>query len=193
MPSFDLRGIRIAKYSAANKVVSYSEPRSVGDAMNCNIELRFAEGRLYAEGTLAEFIKAAIGGSISVGVKYIPQTAQTLMYGAAEKSRTVSTKAVKGLAFTGKDVANYVGVSFYAPDKIDGVTKYTCAFVAKALFGPPSLVYQTKGDSIVFNTPTTTGEFLADDTETQTLIETAVCDSVEEAVAWTKAVLGETA
>lgn len=193
MPSFDLRGIRIAKYAAADKKVTYSEHMPIGDAMNCNLELRFAEGRLYAESKLAEYMKLATGGSISIGVKYIPNEAQSLLYGAKEKTRTVNTKSVKGLNFTTKDIANYVGVAFYAPDKIDGATKYTCMFVAKALFGPPSMVYQTKGDSITFNTPTTTGEFLGDDAEEENLIESAVCDTEEEAIAWTKLVLGEAA
>jgi phi13 family phage major tail protein len=193
MPSFDLRGIRVAKYSVSDKSVTYSEPALLGDAMNCNLELRFAEGRLYAESKLSEYMKLATGGTVSIGVKYIPNVVQEMLYGAKEKTRTISTKAVKGLSFSTKDIANYVGVAFYAPDKIDGETKYTCVFVAKTLFGHPSMAYQTKGDTITFNTPTTTGEFLGDDTEAENLIETAVCDSEEEAIAWTKLVLGVTA
>lgn len=191
MPSFDLRGIRVAKYSVSDNNVTYSEPALLGDAMNCNLELRFAEGRLYAESKLAEYMKLATGGTISIGVKYIPNAVQQMLYGATEKTRTVSTKSVKGLNFSTKDIANYVGAAFYAPDKIDGATKYTCVFVAKTLFGPPSMVYQTKGESITFNTPTTTGEFLGDDTEEENLIETAVCDTEADAIAWTKLVLGE--
>ena len=87
--------------------------------------------------------------------------------------------------------ANYVGVGFYAPDKIDGVTKYTCVWVPKALFGPPSLSYQTKGENIQFNTPTTTGEFLADDSTDELLLETETVDTAEAAVAWIKGKLGE--
>ena len=72
---------------------------------------------------------------------------------------------------------------------IDGVEKYTCVKIARALFGPPSMTLQTAGDSIVFNTPTTSGEFLADDSAEQNLIEVATVDSEEAAIAWVQAVL----
>ena len=83
----------------------------------------------------------------------------------------------------------YVGVGFYAPDMIDGVEKYTAVKVAKSLFGPPSMTLQTAGENIVFNTPTTTGEFLADDSTDQDMIEVAICDTEEDAIAWVDAVL----
>lgn len=192
MPSFDLRRIRIAKYVKSETGITYSEHCSIGDAMSCNMELKFAEGRLYAEGRLAEYMKLATGGTLSIAEKYIPDAAQKLMYGMTEKQRTVSTKQVTSLQHTAKGIANYVGVSFYAPDKIDSVTKYTCMYIAKALFGPPAMAFQTKGESIVFNTPTTTGEFLPDDSEDEVLTDAYVADTVEEAIAWCNAVLGET-
>lgn len=186
MPSFDLRGIRAGKYKNTSGAVSYENPTDVGDAMSAQLELRFAEGRLYAESRLAEYIKLATGGTISLAVKYIKKAAQTMLYGCT------SDTSKENLKFSAKDIANYVGVGFYAPDKIDGVTKYTCVWVPKALFGPPSLAYQTKGENIQFNTPTTTGEFLADDSTDELLLEVETVDSATAAVAWIKGKLGET-
>lgn len=188
MPAFDLRGIKIAEYKHAAGVVSHGEVIGVGDAMNCNLELRYAEGRLYAESTLAEYMKKATGGTISIGVKYIKEDAQKLMYGTTPKTRTVDSVSVDSLVTSATDVAKYVGVAFYAPDMVDSVEKYTCVFVRKALFGPPGLSYQTMGDSVTFQTPTTTGEFLADDSEDKILMEVAICDTLEAAKAWTEAV-----
>ena len=185
MPTFDLRGIRIGKYKNTSGTVTYETPTEVGDAMSANIELKFAEGRLYAEGRLAEYIKLATGGTISIAVKYIKKAAQAMMYGATTDNQKDNVK------FSAKDVANYVGVGLYAPDKVDGVTKYTCMWVPKALFGPPSFAYQTKGESIQFNTPTTTGEFLPDDTTAELLLESETVETAEEAVAWIKGKLGE--
>ena len=193
MPSFDLRGIKAAKYVNTSGTITYTSPTSVGDAMNVALELRYAEGRLYAEGTLAEYMRLAVGGTISIGVKYIPDEAQQLLFGATTNSRSInvsgSPKSITGLKYTAKDVPDYVGVAFYAPDKIDGETKYSCVFIRKASFGVPALSYQTKSDTIVFNTPTTTGEFLAEDSTNQVMIETGICDTVEEAEAWITAVL----
>ena len=66
MPSFDLRGIRAGKYKNTSGTVTYTEPTDVGDAMSAQLELKFAEGRLYAESKLAEYIKLATGGTISL-------------------------------------------------------------------------------------------------------------------------------
>ena len=197
MPQFDLRGIKVAKYVNTSGTITYTNPQSAGDAMTASLEMRYAEGRLYAESTLAEFMKKATGGTISLGVKYIPTAAQQLMFGSRSKSRTVTyqssgataTSTVSGLVLGAKTDSAYVGVAFYAPDMVDGVEKYTCVKVAKALFGPPSMTMQTAGDSINFNTPTTTGEFLADDSTNQDMIEVAICDSEEAAIAWVTAVL----
>ena len=186
MPSFDLRGIRAGKYKNTAGTVSYENPTDVGDAMSAQLDLKFAEGRLYAESKLAEYIKLATGGTISLAVKYIKKAAQAMLYGCTTDTSKENIK------FSAKDVANYVGVGFYAPDKVDGVTKYTCVWVPKALFGPPSMAYQTKGENIQFNTPTTTGEFLADDSENELLLETETVDTAAEAVTWIKGKLGET-
>lgn len=191
MPTFDARYIQIAKYNYDKETgkVSYTGKTKVGDAMEVNLELKFAEGRLYAEGRLAEYMKQATGGSISMAVKRILEEAQKMMYGVKEHSRTVGDKEVTSLRTTAKDVPEYVGVSLYAPDMIDGVTKYTTMFAAKSLFGPPAYSFKTKGQNLEFKTPTTTGEFLADDSADEVLIDTAVVDTIEEAIAWCDAVL----
>jgi hypothetical protein len=166
--------------------------------MTANIELRYAEGRLYAESTLAEYMRKAVGGTISLGVKYINAAAQQLMFGMRTKSRSITytpaggtetTISVSGLAIGGKDEGIYVGVAFYAPDMVDSAKKYTCVLVKKALFGPPSMSLQTTGQDIQFNTPTTSGEFLADDSTGQELLETAIVDDEAAAIAWVTAAL----
>lgn len=189
MPNFDLRGIKIAAYSATGTTVTYTNPQTIGDAMNVNIGLTFAEGRLYAESALAEFIREATGGTISIGIKYIPDAAKKLLFGFEEKSRTVSSKQIKGLQATATSAPSYVGVAFYAPDMIDGNRKFTCVFCHRALFGPPDMAFQTKGNSIEFNTPTTTGEFLPDHSAGKVLFETAICDTEADAKAWITEVL----
>ena len=159
MPQFDLRGIKVAKYVNTNGVISYTNAQALGDAMTANLEMRFAEGRLYAESTLAEYMRKATGGTISVGVKYIKQAAQKLLFGSTEKARSItvsgSTVSVPGLVLGAKSTGAYVGIAFYAPDMIDGVEKYTCVLIKRAMFGQPAMALQTAGESIVFNTPTT--------------------------------------
>ena len=189
MPAYDLRGIKVATYTNNSGTVTYSNVQTIGDAMNVNLSLRRAEGRLYAESTLAEFMPKVIGGTISIGVKYIPDAAQKILFGATEKTRTVSSKTATGLEFSAKDETPYVGVAFYAPAKVDGAQKYRCVFVKRALFGAPDMVFQTMGESITFQTPTTVGEFMADHSTSQGILETALVDTETEATAWVAAVL----
>ena len=199
MPQFDLRHITCAKYVNSNGAISYTDRQAVGDAMTANLEMRFAEGRLYAESTLAEYMRKATGGTISLGIKYIKSAAQKLMYGATDKTKSVSyipvgstvtaTASVTGLSLGAKSQAQYVGIAFYAPDMIDGVLKFTVAVAHKCLFGPPSMNLQTAGENIVFNTPTTSGEFLASDASTQEMLDVYTCDDENEAIALVDALL----
>lgn len=185
MPTFDLRGIKIGKYINTEGTITYDTPISMGDAISVELNLTAAEGRLYAESRLAEYKKLITGGTASVGVKYITDAAQKLLFGMSENTRNVGANASqKSLKATAKDIAKYVGMGFYAPDAIDGTDKYTAVFVYKVLFGAPSYVYATKGDSITFQTPTTTGEFLADDSEDKNIMEIATLANENDAVAW---------
>lgn len=194
MPQFDLRNIKAAKYVNNNGTISYTNRMQVGDAMTANLEVRRAEGRLYAESTLAEFMSKATGGTISLGVKYLPDAVQQLLFGMTAKSRTVGSPAttVSGITIGANTEGNYVGIAFYSPDMRDGVLKYFCCFAPKALFGPPSISLQTAGENIVFQTPVTSGEFLASDAADKKLLETAVCDTEAAAIAWVDAVLSAT-
>lgn len=189
MPKFDLRYIQIAKYVNTNGTVTYTGKTSIGDAMNVDLTFRHAEGRVYAEGTLAEYMKKLVGGSISIAEKYIPNAAQTLMFGSRSSSRTVNTKAVTGLKLGANDFPQYVGVSFYAPMMVDGTEKFYCVKISRAIFGPPNLSVQTLGETINFATPTVTGEFLADHSSTAEIIEDAIADTMELAKGWCDAVL----
>lgn len=184
MPQFDLRNIKIAKYVNTNGTVTYTNGTSIGDAMGVELNLRFAEGRLYAESRLAEFLKKCTGGTISIAEKYIPIAAQKLMFGAQDKSRTVSSTSCDGLEYGSKDVAQNVGVAFFAPDMVDGVEKYTCVLIHRCLFGPPGMSLKTLGDNIQFATPTVSGEFMPDHSSSARYLEVAVVDTEPLAIAW---------
>lgn len=194
MPEFDLRYVKAATYNNAAGVITYTGPVLVGDAMEANLELKFAEGRLYAEGSLAEYMKKCTGGTVSLGVKYIKEAAKLLLFGFAASSTSVKvgaeTKSVAGMSFGKNSQGSYVGVAFFAPDKVDGADKFTCVFIARAMFGPPAMKFKTMdGSTITFQTPTITGEFLADHSAEGLFLDTASVDTMAEAQAWVDAKL----
>ena len=196
MAQYDLRDIKVAKYVNNNGTVTYTGVAKAGDAMAVNIELRNAEGRLYAESTLAEYMRKATGGTISMGVKYLSDAVQKLIFGATDKSHSITyqvgttqvTETVTGIAYGANTEGNYVGVACYSPCMRDGVKKYLCLFIPKTLFGPPSMSLQTANENITFQTPTTSGEFLASDASDKELFEMVTVDSEEAAKAWVDAV-----
>lgn len=167
MPEFDLRGMKVAeyKYDKLTKKITYGETMDMGEAMSANLEMKFAEGRIYAESALAEYMKKVTGMTVSQGIKYIPDKTQQLLFKAYQLSRNMGSgsTSVKSMAFGKSSTGRYVGSGFYAPDMIDGVEMFTAVFIHKVLFGPPSKTLQTMGETITFNTPTTTGEALVDD------------------------------
>ena len=193
MPQFGLRGIKVAKYVNTEGVISYTNRQVVGKAMQANFELRRAEARLYAEDGLAEYMTSATGGTVSLGVAYIKDAAQKLMFGLIDKTRSITvegtTSEVTGLGVSAKNEGVYVGIGFYCPAMMDGEKKFWCCRISKALFGPPSMSLQTKGETIVFNTPTTTGEMLMDDSDEGLIYESAYVDGEDEAEAWVDAAL----
>lgn len=198
MPTFGLRGVTVAEYHKTGGVVTYGTPISAGCAISVNLELLFAEARLYACDSLAEYLRECIGGNATFGAKYLPQAAQQLLFGSSVKTRSVTytdpatdtatTKTVTSVVTSGNDSAPYVGFSGYAPDLIDGVRQWTAFVVAKVKFSPPSLLLQTKGQTITFQTPQTVGAFMPDDTSGKVIQEVAICDSEAEAKAWCTAV-----
>ena len=201
MPQFDLLGMQVAEYTESNGAVTYGQPMSAGDAMSCNLQLNFAEGRLYAEGSLAEIMREVTGGTASIGVKYIPAAAQKLMYGMVEINRSLTytpkgggtavQKTATSLATTAGSTGKYVGFACFSPDMIDKVKKYTCFFIPCILFGPPNYALETKGQSIRFATPTTTGEFLKAAGAESVIQEIYVADDENEARAWCAAVFAQ--
>lgn len=201
MPQYGLKNIYAAQYNLTGGVVSYGSPVKVGDAMTAQIEPEIAEAALYAEDAKAEYMRLMVGGTISLGVKYILNAAKTLLLGVRADTHTITytppggtetSEEVTGQKIGANDTGNYVGIAFYSPDMRDTLKKYFCLFIRKALFGPPSMNLQTKGQNIQFNTPTISGQFLATDEIDQDFYAWALVDSEAAARAWVQAVFAGT-
>lgn len=60
------------------------------------------------------------------------------------------------------------------------------------MFGPPGYSLQTKGENIQFATPTTSGEFLPDDSSDKKMLSRATLATEAAAIAWINTKLGVT-
>ena len=197
MATIGLRGATIARYHNTNGVVTYDTPISGGCSRRAELQLQFAEAELWGCDGLRESIREAVGGNITFEATFFSNDMQVLAFGATLKQREVTytneaseevTTTITSVVYSADDEAPYIGFAVYGPDMINHVKKWSCIFVACAKFSPPNTTMATRDSSITFQTPTTTGRFLPDDTTGHVIQETAVCDTEAEAQAWCQAV-----
>lgn len=194
---YGLRDIWFGEYSYSNGTISYANQQVLGRGITATFDLKFAEGRLYSSGALSRYKKKLTGGSISLNVEDLPQSIQKSIFAATEYSRNVGSAAVKSIGYNRNSGGRYVGIATYVPADEASGDGYIGVFVHKAIFGPPSMSYQTENDSIQWTTPTTTGEFVdPDGTQSDgspwSQIEIAEFATEAAALEWCKACLGVT-
>lgn len=196
MATIGLRGATIARYNNNNGVVTYGAPISGGCARRAELQLQFAEAELWGCDGLREYLREATGGTITFEATFFTPEMQVLAFGATQKTREITytndagaqvTENVSSVVYASDDDAPYVGFAIYSPDMINHQKKWSAIFVACAKFSPPNTTRQTRDNSIAFQTPTTTGRFLPDDTTGHVIQETAICDSEAAAQAWCEA------
>ena len=194
---YGLRDIWFGEYSYSDGAISYANQQVLGRGITATFDLKFAEGRLYSSGALSRYKKKLTGGSISLNVEDLPQSIQKSIFAATEYSRNVGSAAVKSIGYNRNSGGRYVGIATYVPADEASGDGYIGVFVHKAMFGPPSMSYQTENDSIQWTTPTTTGEFVdPDGTQSDgspwSQIEIAEFATEASALEWCKACLGVT-
>ena len=122
---------------------SYGTPKKMAEAMSADLSVKTADGSLYADDTLSESVTEFASGTLKLGIKDLtPEVLAELLGQAVDKNSVV---------WAGKeDEPPYVAVGFRAK-KTGG--KYRYVWLLKAKFKVPSEKYETKGESIKFNTP----------------------------------------
>lgn len=198
MPLYGFTGVYFAKYHNNNGVVTYDAPFTPGCPILANINFQFAEGDLWCGDAMSVYRRKIVAGDITFEAKVLNPAAQVDMYGATQKTRSITytndagnsvTKDVTSVVYSDGDKAPYLGFSGFGPDAVDDETdKYCAFFITKSRFSPPNKTLQTINNNIQFQTPTTTGKFMRDDTTGKVVQEVAICDSEAEARAWCQAV-----
>ena len=197
MARIGLRGATIAKYNVdANGAVTYGTPISGGCARTADLQLQFAEAELWGCDGLREYLREAVGGNITFEATFFSPEMKVLAFGNKEKTRQITyqndqgvnvTKTITSVADTSGDNAPYVGFAVYSPDMINHVKKWAAVFVPCVKFSSPNSTMQTRDNNIAFQTPTTTGRFLPDDTDEHVIRDVAILDTEAEAKAWCEA------
>lgn len=146
-----LKDLFYATCTEADGAETYGTPKKMAEAMTAELSVKTAEGSLYADDTLSESITEFDSGTIKLGVKdLMPEVLAEILGQKVDQNKVV---------WAGKDdEPPYVAIGFRAK-KTGGRFRYV--WLLKAKFKVPSEKYETKGESIKFNTPDIEADFMA--------------------------------
>lgn len=146
-----LRDLFYAPCTETDGVEAYGAPKRMAEAMTADLSVKTADGSLYADDTLSESVTEFASGTLKLGIKDLtPEVLAELLGQTVDRNKVVW--AGKG------DEPPYVAVGFRAK-KTGGRFRYV--WLLKVKFKVPSEKYETKGESIKFNTPDIEGDFIA--------------------------------
>lgn len=131
------------KEADGNVTEEYGEPKKMADIMTAELSVSTADATLYADDVLSESATEFSSGSLKLGIKDLtPEVLAECLGQLVDKNKVV---------WAGKDnEPPYIAIGFRAPKK-GGKFKYV--WLLKCKFKIPSEKYETKGESITFQTP----------------------------------------
>lgn len=157
---------------------AYSDGFACGKAISTSVTPNNSSTSLFANNEEAERVDEFVNATVEVGTDRLPVTAENVLFGHAINSNDE-------VVSNAEDNGNYVGYGFYQVAMEDGVKKYRACVVNKVKFAEGAESYQTKGENIVFQTPTLSGT-------ARTLkngnwrVKSPVYTNLSETIAWLK-------
>lgn len=124
-------------------VESYGTPKKMAGAMTADLSITTADGKLYVDDALAITVSEFANGNLKLGIDDLtPETTAEILGQAVDKNKVVWAG--------GDDEPPYIAVGFRAK-KTGG--KYKYIWLLKCRAKVPAEKYETKGESINFQTP----------------------------------------
>lgn len=148
MAYFGLSKPWIAKYNPETD--RYTDGFKCGKAISTSVVPNYNETSLYADNQQTENVTEFKNANVTLGVDRMPIQAASTVFGhsTGDGGEVVSK--------TG-DESNYVGYGFITAEMLDGIKRYQACLIRKVKFKEGEESYDTKGDSIVFKTPSLSG------------------------------------
>lgn len=175
-------GFRKLMAATLNNDGTYGTPAAIGKAISMTVTPNFAEASLYGDDLMVEHDEAFTDADLTLGSTYMPVAMYNTLFG-----HTVTTTDV---TFDVDDSTPYVGIAAYAPKKVDGTTYYEAIFLVKCKMTEPEMSFETKGDSITYNTPEISGKAMTDSNGVWKY--TSLCATEAAAVTWINSKFGYT-
>ena len=127
----------------------FGKPVRMAKAIQAQMSTQIAEAKLFADDAVDESVKEFVSGTLTLNINDLAPEHQALLLG--------QTMDADGVLFAdGDDDPPYVAIGFRAT-KTRGRFKYIWLYKVK--FAIPDENYQTKGESIAFQTPSIVGTY----------------------------------
>lgn len=175
MAFYGLSNPYIAKY---NDDGSYETGMNLGEGVSTEVTPAYAEGSLYGDNAQVEAVKEFTSADITIGTTRIPAAAVPVMFGHTidENGNEVSNA---------NDSAGYFGYGFIVKKVENGVFKFQACVLLKVQGTEGTESFETKGDSVTFQTPSISGKAMAIEGG-DWRIKSPDLDTEAEAQAWIK-------
>ncbi len=165
---------------SAGAIPTYGSGAIVGSAIEANVSIELADGKLYADDVIKETDNGFIGGSITTGVDDISSDVHKLWFGAEDATLGGETVVEDGAAL----IAPYGGFGYYRVRRKNGVRSIRAFWYYKTQWGVPSEEAKTKGETIEWQTPAVEGNIMTLDNENESWRAWKDFASEADAVAW---------
>lgn len=144
--------IRTETVSQGVTSVSFGTPAKIGPVISAKINIEYSEAIQRADDGTLYVIKKFKNGTIEMKVDDLYEAFKKDCLGAK-----VTTNGI--IVDSAEDSAVELAVGFQSP-KANGYDRYV--WLPRVKFSVPSSEYETKGDSIIFKSPTITGTIMED-------------------------------
>ena len=189
----------VAKYAAEGTKVTYTDPQTMGKAVEVNIEIETAESNdLYADNSIAETDRSFANGTLTIGTDDLSQDASKLILGLQERDLSSlnlelgdGDAEAKELVYDDDQVVPYLGFGGIIKKKVGGVYKWRAVVLCKVMFSVPADAATTQGESIEWQTPSLTATIMRGDDEKHMWKREATFSTEANAEKYIKAVLGQ--
>ncbi|MBQ6621531.1 MAG: hypothetical protein IJH75_01690 [Mogibacterium sp.] len=146
MASIGLKRLAWAQMASEpdNGVPTYGAGMILGKAVSTSLSITTAEGELYADDMLAEYVSEFSSAQLTAEADNIPLDKQAMLYGAAYSGGEMQMSA--------DDTPPYGGWGGYQVLMVGGVRKYRTWFFPKGKANIPDWNGATKGANVSFGT-----------------------------------------
>lgn len=194
MATTDLKAVYVAKYEydSESKLVTYTEGRRIGGAVNHNMTPTSGKAALYADGAEAITANYTTGGTLTHAIADLTDEDKAFITGIEAVPMQINGKQVNVYAETDEIQPPYLGYGTVRVGMdVSNNVWYQPIIYPKIKYGVVAESYTTKGETITITAESLTASVLKEDIDGKWRITAERQRSLEAAIEVVEKFLGE--